>query len=134
MMTEVAEKPQIAQIVERYVQLRDQKAEFKAAYDANVKDIDSALERIENFLLTKMQELGVESVRTPYGTPYVSKRTSASVADWEAVLDFVKANDEWQMLERRVNKTVVAQWREEHNDLPPGLNWTEERVVNIRRS
>lgn len=133
-MTEVAEKPQIAQIVERYVQLRDKKAELKAGYDASVKDIDAALERIENFLLTKMQELGVESVRTPFGTPYVSKRTSASVADWEAVLDFVKANDEWQMLERRVNKTVVAQWRDEHNDLPPGLNWTEERVVNIRRS
>lgn len=133
-MTEVVEKPQIAQIVERYVQLRDKKAELKAAYDASVKDIDAGLERIENFLLTKMQELGVESVRTPFGTPYVSKRTSASVADWEAVLDFVKANDEWQMLERRVNKTVVAQWREEHNDLPPGLNWTEERVVNIRRS
>lgn len=134
MTAEVKEAPQIAQIVERYVALRDKKAEMKKAFDESVKDIDGALERIENFLLARMQELGVESVRTPFGTPYISKRTSASVADWEAVLDFIKANDEWPMLERRVNKAVVATWREEHNDLPPGLNWVEERVVNIRRS
>lgn len=134
-MTEaVKESPQVAAIVEKYVALRDRKAELKAAYDASVKDIDAAMERVENYLLRTMQELGVESVRTPFGTPYISRRTSATVADWEAVLDFVRANDEWHMLERRVNKTVVETYRDEHNDLPPGINWREERVVNIRRA
>lgn len=133
MDTPVQQQPQMATIVERYVALRDKKAELKKAYDDSVADIDTAMARIENFLLAKMQELGVESVSTPFGTPYISKRTSASVADWEATLSWIKANGEWEMLERRVNKTVVTAWRDEHNDLPPGLNWTEERVVNIRR-
>lgn len=134
MTEEVRESPQVAAIVEKYIALRDRKAELKAAYDASVKDIDVAMERVENYLLRTLQELGVESVRTPFGTPYISKRTSASVADWESFLDFVKTNDEWAMLKRDVAKTVVATWREEHNDLPPGLNWREERVVNIKRS
>lgn len=133
MDTPVQQQPQMATIVERYVALRDKKAELKKAYDDSVADIDTAMARIENFLLAKMQELGVESVSTPFGTPYISKRTGASVADWEATLSWIKANGEWEMLERRVNKTVVTAWRDEHNDLPPGLNWTEERVVNIRR-
>lgn len=134
MTEEIKESPQVAAIVEKYIALRDRKAELKAAYDASVKDIDSAMERVENYLLNMMQELGVESVRTPFGTPYISKRTSASVADWESFLDFVKTHDEWSMLKRDVAKTIVAAWREEHNDLPPGLNWREERVVNIKRS
>jgi hypothetical protein len=126
--------PNVGAIVEKYLALRDRKAELKAAYDASVKDIEAAMERVENYLLRIMQEQGLESVRTPFGTPYISRRTSATVADWESFLDFVKANDEWSMLKRDVSKAVVEQYRNEHNDLPPGLNWREERVVNIKRS
>ena len=121
-------------LVERYLALRDKKAEYKAQYDAKVEVIDLAMTKVENYLLKLMQELGVESIRTAVGTPYISRRSSASVSDWEAFLGFVREGGAWEMLERRANKTVVQQWREEHNDLPPGLNWREERVVNIKRS
>jgi hypothetical protein len=128
------ETPAVDEIVARYIALRDKKAEIKAKYDAEVEAIDAAMSRVENYLLKLMTELGVESIRTSAGTPYVSRRTSATVADWEVFLDWVRSNGEWSMLERRANKTVVQSWREEHNDLPPGLNWREERVVNVNRS
>lgn len=130
----VKETPAVDEIVARYIALRDKKAEIKAKYDAEVEAIDAAMNRVENYLLKLMTELGVESIRTSAGTPYVSRRTSATVADWDAFLDWVRRNGEWSMLERRANKTVVQSWRDEHNDLPPGLNWREERVVNIKRS
>jgi len=126
--------PKVDALVEKYIALRDKKAELKSAYEASVADIDRAMERVENYLLRVMQELGVESIRTSFGTPYISRRTSASVADWEATLNWIKTNGEWHMLERRVNKAVVETFRNEHNDLPPGINWREERVVNIKRS
>lgn len=129
----VKETPAVDEIVARYIALRDKKAEIKAKYDAEVEAIDTAMNRVENYLLKLMTELGVESIRTSAGTPYVSRRTSATVADWEMFLDWVRSNGEWSMLERRANKTVVQSWRDEHNDLPPGLNWREERVVNIKR-
>ena len=31
-------------------------------------------------------------------------------------------------------KQAVEQYKEEHGDLPPGINWREEVVVNVRRS
>ena len=130
----VKETPAVDEIVARYIALRDKKAEIKAKYDAEVEAIDAAMNRVENYLLKLMTELGVESIRTSAGTPYVSRRTSATVADWDAFLDWVQRNGEWSMLERRANKTVVQSWRDEHNDLPPGLNWREERVVNIKSS
>lgn len=128
------EAPAVDEIVARYIALRDKKAEIKAKYDAEVEAIDAAMERVENYLLKLMTELGVESIRTSAGTPYISRRTSATVADWDSFLSWVRSNGEWAMLERRANKTVVQTWRDEHNDLPPGINWREERVVNIKRS
>ena len=58
---------------------------------------------------------------------------SASVADWDAVLDHIRENDAWEMLERRVNKTAVEQFKAVNDDLPPGVNWSETQVVNFRR-
>jgi hypothetical protein len=56
------------------------------------------------------------------------------VADWDYVLDYIQKNELWNMLEKRVSKQAVEQYVEEHGNLPPGINWREELVVNIRRS
>jgi hypothetical protein len=55
------------------------------------------------------------------------------VADWDAFLDHVRENEAWEMLERRVNKTAVEQFKSVEGDLPPGVNWAETQVVNFRR-
>jgi hypothetical protein len=38
------------------------------------------------------------------------------------------------MLERRVSKAAVEQYKDEHGNLPPGINWREEITINVRRS
>lgn len=130
----VLSESKVEQIVEKYIQLRDRKAQLKKEYEASVKDIDTAMERVENHLQGLMNQLGVESLRTEHGTAYQTVRTSATVADWELTLNWIRDNEHWSMLERRVNKTFVDDYRNEHDDLPPGVNWTEARTVNIKRS
>jgi hypothetical protein len=50
-------------------------------------------------------------------------------------MEFVKANEEWSLLEVRASKTAIEQFRDSNNnELPPGVNIRSERVVNIRRS
>lgn len=123
-------------LVEKYIFLRDKKAQIKAEYDAKVGEIDQMLDRIEAVLLQAFQDAGMDSVRTSAGTAYKSVRTSAQVADWDAFRTFVQQNDpELTMIERRCNKTAVEQFKAANDgSLPPGLNWREELVVNIRRS
>lgn len=133
-MSEVADKPDLAAIVEKYMLLREKKAQLKAEFDTKTEAITAAMDRCETYLLTTMNALGVDSVKTPFGTPYIKVATSASVADWPLLLDWIKKGDHWPMLEKRVSKTVVESYKAEHNDLPPGLNWTETRVLNIRKS
>jgi hypothetical protein len=38
------------------------------------------------------------------------------------------------MLERRVNKTAVEEFKAEHGEIPPGVNTRQEIVINVRRS
>lgn len=133
-MTETVAEVPIVDVVERYIALRDKKAELKAGYDKSVEKIDAAMERCEAFIMTTMQQIGVDSVKTQFGTAYKTRKTSATVADWDMTLDFIRSGEHWSMLEKRVSKDFVKAYKEEHNDLPPGVNWREEIAINIKRS
>ena len=121
-------------LVERYIQLRDAKSKLAAKYKEDAGKIDGILDKIEAYILESFKEQGVESARTASGTAYKSVRTSATVADWDAILSFIQSKELWNMLDHRVSKKAVEEYKTEHGDLPPGLNWGEELVINVRRS
>lgn len=124
----------IEELVEKYVALRDRKAGMKAKYDAEVAKVDDVMDRVEAALLKHFDTVGVESVSTKSGTAYKSTRNSATVADWDSFLGFVKQQDAWNFLEHRCSKAAVEEFRAANDDLPPGVNYRSEVVVNIRRS
>ena len=124
----------IALVVERYVALRDRKAELKKAYEASVEDIDTGLTRIENHLLKHLQDQGADSIKTPMGTCYLTTKTSATIRDWDEFKAFLQEQeDPFYFVDRKANKTAVEEYSKEHQDVPPGINWTAIRAVNVRR-
>jgi hypothetical protein len=125
----------LSEAVTLYIQLRDKKAQMKSDFDASIAPINEKMDRLEAKLLDVFNKTGMDSVKTEHGTAYTTVRTTASVADREAFMNFVKANEEWSLLEVRASKTAIEQFRESNDDeLPPGVNMRSERVVNIRRS
>lgn len=125
----------LSEVVEMYISLRDEKATVKAEYDAKINTIDSKLDKIEAKLLEVFDQMGMDSVKTEYGTAYRSVRTFASVADKDAFMTFVKATQDWTLLEVRAAKAAVEQYKSANGDqLPPGINWRAENVVNFRRA
>jgi phage host-nuclease inhibitor protein Gam len=125
----------LSEAVTLYIQLRDKKAQMKSDFDASVAPINDKMEKLEAKLLDVFNKTGMDSVKTEHGTAYTAVRTTASVADREAFMEFVKANEEWSLIEVRAAKTAIEQFRDNNdNELPPGINIRSERVVNIRRS
>jgi phage host-nuclease inhibitor protein Gam len=125
----------LSEAVSLYIQLRDKKAEMKAEFDASIAPLNDKMDKLEAKLLDVFNKTGMDSVKTENGTAYTAVRTTASIADREAFMDYVKANEEWSLLEARASKTAVEQFRDSNNgELPPGINIRSERVVNIRRS
>lgn len=124
----------LSELVGHYIELRDKKAQLKAEFDAAVSKVDEALDKIEAALLKTFESAGVDSVKTSLGTAYTSVRSSASVADKDAFMQHVKSSENWQLMEVRCSKTGVEQYKAVNDALPPGVNWSEERVVNVRRA
>lgn len=125
----------LSEAVTLYIQLRDKKAQMKSEFEASVAPLNEKMEKLEAKLLDVFNKTGMDSVKTEHGTAYTAVRTTASVADREAFMEFVKANEEWSLIEVRAAKTAIEQFRDNNdNELPPGINIRSERVVNIRRS
>lgn len=122
-------------LVETYIKVREKKSQLKAEYEAKVAKYDAVQEKIESLLLQRFGEMGVDSVKTPNGTAYTSVRSTATLADWDAFKAFITQQDDpYFFVERRVSKSAVEQYKAANDDLPPGVNWSETRTVNFRRS
>lgn len=145
----------IAVLTKLYLKLRDGKKDLETQAKAKLSPINDGLELIENHFLSKMLEMGVDSLKNAEGTPYKSKRVSITVADNEAWVDFVLSraleslplnevaktaikdamlgSGQLALIEARAAKTAVEALMEETHELPPGLNRREEATVNVRK-
>lgn len=126
----------IDDLVAKYVQLRDTKAAMKKQFESKVAPLDDAMKKIEAVLLNASNTLGTDSFKTGSGTAYVSVKTSASIGDWDAYQNFLNTlpeEERWYYLDKRPAKSAIDQYREDHNDVPPGINWSERRTINVRR-
>lgn len=124
----------LSELIDKYIEIRDKKAQLKAEYDAKKGKMDEALDKIEAVILKTFDTSGMESAKTERGTAYTSKLVTATVADPDVFMKHVIATEAWHMIEKRCSKVGVEQYRAEHDEPPPGVNWREERVVNVRRS
>ena len=132
-MAKIAELDDVS-LLKLFIGLRDRRAQRKAAYDEDDASDKGRQNKIEIEFLRRFQDRGIDNVSArDVGTAYKSVRASATVADFDALLDHVRENDAWELLEHRVNKTAVEQFKAVDGDLPPGVNWSETQVVNFRR-
>lgn len=120
----------------------DQLAAVRVRLDAQIQGADQVVSALktkrekvnQEFLARFNAQGGIQSVKTPHGTPYVIHRTSCTVADWESYLDWVVERNEWDYLERRANKTMVEAFKEANGgQLPPGLNWSVTAALGFRK-
>lgn len=126
----------IDQMIDKYLQLRDKKAEMETAHKGAIAPINQALDKIEAFILSEMQTNGSTSLSVKgVGTAYQSQRTSITVAEWDSYKTWIsQQEDPYRYVDRKANKTAVEEYIAEHQDLPPGLNLRRELTVNVRRA
>ena len=125
----------LSEVVSLYIRLRDKKAAMKKEFEASIAPLNEKMDKLEAKLLEVFNTTGMESVRTEFGTAYSSVRSSATVADRDSFISYVRSHDDWALLEVRPAKLAIEEFRAANDGgLPPGINFTEERVVNVRRT
>jgi hypothetical protein len=120
-------------LIEKYIQLRDKKAQMKQEFDSKVANIDEAMKKIEAHMMKVLDEAGADRIGGATGVAFKSTVNSATVADKDAFRKFVQDSDRWELADLRAAKTAVKEYIDEVEDLPPGINWRTETVVRINR-
>ena len=59
------------------------------------------------------------SFKSEHGTAFLTTVDFANVADWDAVLTFIRDTEAYDMLEKRVSKTAVRGYIEANKAVPP---------------
>ena len=123
----------VDQVVAAYITLRNQKDRIEAETKEKVRGIKEKMIKLEGWLMRNADEQGVSSFKTDSGTAFVTSVDFAQVADWDEVLEFVKAHEAYDMLERRVSKRAVRDYIESNKAVPPGVNYGSKLEVNVRK-
>lgn len=120
--------------VAQYVKLRDHIKKLNDDHKKSMKPFNETLEQLNSVLLAHLNSMGANSASTDGGTVYRTEKKTASLADAQAFLDFVIANQAWDLMDRKANVTAVEDYITANAAPPPGVNYASTFVVGVRRS
>jgi hypothetical protein len=126
-------KIQISKVIDTYLKLRGDKETIEAEAKEKVSKIKEQMSKIEAYIKEQADEQGVDSFKTGSGTAFLTTTDFAQVADWDATLEFIKDNEAYDLLEKRVSKRAVRGYIEEQKEVPAGINYGTRIDVNVRR-
>ena len=120
-------------VIKKYMKLRSQKEAVEAEIKERVDKIKADMAKLEAFLQAKMDADGLTSFKSEHGTAFLTTTDFANVEDWDAVLRFIREEEAYDMLEKRVSKTAVRGYIEANKEVPPGIKYGTKLGVNIRK-
>ncbi len=125
--------PNIGDVIRTYMKLRDQKTAIEAKVKGDLTTLKGKMDKLEAYLKAQMDAQGLTSFKSDFGTAFLTTTDYANVEDWNKTLDFIRDNDAYDMLEKRVSKIAVRGYIEENKAVPPGVTYGTKLEVNIRK-
>jgi hypothetical protein len=123
---------EVNKVVAQYLAVRERIAEIKAAQKEYLAQYDAMLDKLGGKMLAFLDATGQESAKTDEGTVFIAHRSTASLADPDAFMDYVRENDAYELMDRRANSVACREFADEHGSLPPGVKLNSTRTVNVR--
>ena len=118
-----------------YIKIRDAKDKLTADYKQQYSDLEDQMGVLEAEMLGVCKHMNADSIRTKAGTIIRSIKSRYWTNDWDSMYRFIKDNDAYGLLEKRLHQTHMKEFLFENPDLlPMGLNVESEYTVVVRRS
>ena len=118
--------------VGQYIQIRNKLKQLDDEFELKRKPLVELQNMLSGWLQSFLEKSGSESVKTKSGTCYQSVRYTASLADADIFMNFVKENNQFDLLDRKANATACRDYAAEHKNLPPGVNLSAVKTVGVR--
>lgn len=124
----------VDQRVGEYISVRDELKKRKEEYEKSIEPLVELQNMLTGWLQRFMEQAGADNIKTANGTCYNSTKYSASLADPEAFMKFVIANQAFELLDRKANVTACRDYTDANNLPPPGVNLSSISTVGVRRA
>ena len=133
--SEVAARPDLDQLTAVYLKIRDKRSELKREFEAQDDELEQQQQMLANQMLETCKEMNADSIRTPHGTIIRSVKSKYWTNDWDSMYRFIKDNDAFGLLEKRLHQTNMKDFLHENPDaMPMGLNVESEYNIVVRRA
>jgi enamine deaminase RidA (YjgF/YER057c/UK114 family) len=123
------------QLVQVYIKIRDAKDIKKKQMEAEIAELETQLDAVEQELLELCKATGQDGGKTTFGSFTRSVKTRYWTSDWDSMYKFIREHDAPEILERRIAQTNFAQLIKENPDLmPAGVNVESKYSITVRRA
>ena len=116
-----------------YLNIRAKRHQIAAAFKEEDDDLKEKLGRIEAAMLKFLNDTGAQSMATKAGTFFKQEEITPQGSDWDAFYNWVREENAFDALERRIKKTFIADYQKANGGaLPPGVSVYREYVARVR--
>jgi phage host-nuclease inhibitor protein Gam len=124
-----------SKLVEIYIKMRDKRAEITREFEAKDAGIKQQMQLVQSKLLEACKDADADSIKTGQGTVIRTTKTRYWTSDWSSMMDFIRENDAFELMEQRLHQTRVKEFITANPDkLPPGLNSEREYSISVRKA
>jgi hypothetical protein len=116
-------------IVSSLIEVKNQLADLAK----RERELKQRKTELEEELMLKLDELGVDQIRTDLATISVSEQVVPTVVDWDAFYKFMLENQAPYMMERRASASAFREYLELHEAPPPGVEAFVKRSISTRK-
>jgi hypothetical protein len=121
-------------LVSAYINIRDERDRIINQQKQTLKELELQLEAVSKALLEICKENKLDGFRTDFGTVSQITKTEYWTNDWDSLYKFIKENDAFHLLHKRVNQSGMKEFLDENPDLhPAGLNVDQEYSIRVTR-
>ena len=123
----------VDQVVEKIIELRDERTRIKQEYEEQDKELKRQVEKGENWLLKYLNDQGLDKFSTTSGTVFTTEQVQVNATDWPAFHEYIGRTGRLDLLQKRPATTNIRQVVDEEGEVPPGVELRTEIKVNVRR-
>lgn len=120
-------------LTEAYIKLRATIRKVDEMHKERTAPLREKLDELAGQLLEKLDENGVDNMATKVGTVYRTTKSTATVKDGEAFIDFIIEEGYIDLLERKASVAAVKKYLEDNGELPPGVELNQFVAVGVRK-
>ncbi len=128
-------KIQLDELVNTYLKIRNQKDALYQEFQKTDRELKADLVQIEQVMLSSLNEVSADSIRTSGGTIIKTLKENYVCSDWSNFKDFVLANEAVELLQQRIHQANFKEFLSSRSEdgLPPGISSMREFNIVVRK-